>query len=392
MSKIKYTPKFYIRLFWALVIIPFITLALIFTLISAGKLGEMPSFEDLENPKNNLASEVYSEDGKILGSYYYENRSYVDFDELSPHLINALIATEDIRFHKHAGIDLRGLGRVLVYSVILGDKSSGGGSTITQQLAKNLFPRDTTTYNFFIARKVHLGISKFREWVTSVRLERNYTKEEIIVMYFNTVPFGGHSYGIKSASKTFFNISPDSLKVQDAALLVGLLKAPTFFSPVRNPERSLLRRNIVLSQMNKYGYIANAEFDSLSLLPIELNYQVQDHNVGLATYFREYIRITLNASTPSRRNYFLYEDYQKDSVRWVNDPLYGWCNKNRKPDSTSYNLYRDGLRIYTTIHSKMQQYAEEAMVEHMGGELQNDFTNEQKGNPFAPYYEKLIQG
>lgn len=391
MIKIEYTPKFFVRLFWGIIIIPILLLTIIFSLIATGNLGEMPKFEDLENPKNNLASEVYSEDGKLLGNFYYENRSYVDFDELSPYLINALIATEDIRFHKHAGIDLRGLGRVLVYSILLGDRSSGGGSTITQQLAKNLFPRDTTTYNFAIARKVHLGIAKFKEWVTSVRLEKNYTKEEIIVMYFNTVPFGGNSYGIKSAAKTYFNVSPDSLKIQDAAVLVGLLKAPTRFNPARNPERSLLRRNIVLSQMNKYGYISNAEFDSLSLIPIELDYRVQDHNVGLATYFREYVRLTLNAYEPKPRNYFLHEDYQKDSIRWINDPLYGWCNKNRKPDSTSYNLYRDGLRIYTTINSKMQQYAEEAVVEHMGGDLQNDFNNEQKGNPNAPYYQELTR-
>jgi len=389
MIKIKYTPKFYVWLFWTLIVIPIVAMITIFILISTGNFGEMPAFEDLENPKNNLASEVYSENGDLLGSYYYENRSYVDFDELSPALINALIATEDIRFYKHAGIDLRGLGRVFVYSILLGDRSSGGGSTITQQLSKNLFPRDTTTYNFAIARKMHLGVAKFKEWVTSVKLEKNYTKEEIIVMYFNTVPFGGQSYGIKSAAKTFFNVSPDSLRVQDAALLVGLLKAPTFFSPVRNPERSLLRRNIVLSQMNKYGYISNAEFDSLSILPIELNYQVQDHNVGLATYLRENIRLTLNANTPNRRNYFLYEDYQKDSVRWITDPLFGWCNKNRKPDSTTYNLYRDGLRIYTTIDSRMQKYAEESMVEHMGGELQNDFMAEQEGNQNAPYYEEL---
>ena len=391
MSKINYTPKFYTRLFWAIIIIPIITVILIFILISGGKLGEMPSFEDLENPENNLASEIISEDGVLLGSYYYQNRSFVNFDELSPDLINALIATEDIRFHKHAGVDLRGLGRVFVYSILLGDKSSGGGSTITQQLAKNLFPRDTTNYRFAVRRKLHLGVNKFKEWVTSVKLEKNYTKEEILSMYFNTVPFGGHSYGIKSAAKTYFNTSPDSLKIEDAALLVGLLKAPTFFSPVRNPERSFLRRNVVLGQMKKYGFISTAEYDSLCILPIELDYQVQDHNAGLATYFREYIRLSLNASIPKRRNYFAYEDYKNDSIRWETDPIYGWCTKNRKPDSTTYNLYKDGLKIYTTINSKMQQYAEEAIAEHIGGNLQDDFENEQKSNPNAPYYEKLTR-
>ncbi|OFX19215.1 MAG: penicillin-binding protein [Bacteroidetes bacterium GWA2_31_9b] len=389
MSRINYTPKFYIRLFWAIIIVPIVTLFLIFILISSGKLGEIPKFEDLENPENNLASEIYSEDGVIIGTYYYENRSFVGFDELSPDLINALIATEDIRFHKHAGVDLRGLGRVFVYTILLGDKNSGGGSTITQQLAKNLFPRDTTSYNFFLRRKVHLGVNKFKEWVTSVKLEKNYTKEELLVMYFNTVPFGGQSFGIKSAAKTYFNVSPDSLKVQDAALLVGLLKAPTFFSPVRNPERSLLRRNVVLSQMNKYGYISNSEFDSLSILPIELNYQIQDHNFGTATYFREYIRLSLNASIPKRKNYFLYDDFKNDSIRWETDPIYGWCSKNRKPDSTTYNLYKDGLKVYTTIDSRMQRYAEEAVYEHLGSDVQRDFENEQENNPNAPYYEKL---
>jgi len=389
MNKIKFTTKTYIRLFWALVLIPIITIILLFILISSEKLGEMPSFRELENPENNLASEIYSNDGVLVGNVFWDNRSYAKQDELPQNIIDALIATEDVRFHQHSGIDARGLGRVLVYSILMNNSSSGGGSTITQQLAKNLFPRDTTTYRSSVGRKVHLGVSKFKEWVTAVKLERNYTKDEIIVMYLNTVPFGGITYGIKSAAKTYFNKQTDSLRVEESALLVGLLKAPTYYSPVRNPERSKLRRNIVMSQMNKYNFITNEEFDSLSVLPIELTYKIQDHNVGLATYFREYLRLTLNKSKPNKRNYFSSRDFRNDSIEWLTNPLYGWCKKNKKPDGSNYDIYRDGLKIYTTIDSRMQKYAEEALAEHLSLELQDDFNKEQEKNPNAPYYEEL---
>lgn len=354
-------------------------------------MGKMPTFEELENPENNLASEIYSRDSVLLGTIFWDNRSYAAYEELPQNIIDALIATEDVRFHKHSGIDARGLGRVLVYSILMNNRSSGGGSTITQQLAKNLFPRDTTLYKTSFGRNIHLGISKFKEWVTAVKLERNYTKAEIIGMYFNTVPFGGITYGIKSAAKMYFNKVPDSLKVEESALLVGLLKAPTYYSPVRHPERSKLRRNVVLSQMNKYGYLTNEEFDSLSILPIELNYKVQDHNQGLATYFREYLRVTLNRTKPNKKNYFSLQDYKNDSIEWVNNPVYGWCNKNKKPDGSAYDLYRDGLKIYTTLDSRMQKYAEEAVVEHLAGELQKDFNLEQENNPNAPYYRELSE-
>ncbi len=389
MNKIKFTTKSYVRLFWVLFTIPVFTIILLFALISFEKLGEMPTFEELENPENDLASEIYSDDGVLLGNFYYRNRSYVNYEDLSPNLVNALIATEDIRFRKHSGVDARGLGRVFVYSILMNNSSSGGGSTITQQLAKNLFPRDTTSYKTSIGRNINLGLSKFKEWVTAVKLEKNYTKNEILVMYLNTVPFGGNSFGIKSAAKTFFNKTTDSLKVEESAVLIGLLKAPTRYSPVRNPERSKLRRNVVMSQMNKYGYLTNEEFDSLSIMPIELNYKVQDHNVGLATYFREHIRLTLNASKPNRKNYWSFDDYKNDSIEWFTNPLYGWCKKNTKPDGSPYNIYRDGLKIYTTLNSKMQQYGEEALVEHLSKELQDDFNKEQENNPNKPYYEEL---
>ncbi|HSH53328.1 MAG TPA: transglycosylase domain-containing protein [Bacteroidales bacterium] len=389
MSKFKFTKKNYIRLFWALFIIPIIVVITIFVLISMEKFGNMPTFEDLENPDNNLASEVFSADTVLLGSYYYQNRSYVQFDELSPNIVKALLATEDIRFHKHSGIDARGLGRVVVYSILLGNRDAGGGSTITQQLAKNLFPRDTTIYHSSFKRNINLGLTKFKEWVTAVKLEKNYTKDEILVMYLNTVPFGGHSYGIKSAAKTFYNKTPDSLKIEEAAVLVGLLKAPSYYNPVRNTERSRLRRNVVLSQMNKYNYITDEMFDSLSISPIELNYKVQDHNVGLATYFREYLRLLLNKTKPNKKNYFSEDSYTRDSIEWETNPLYGWCNKNKKPDGTTYNLYRDGLKIYTTLDSRMQKYAETAVEEHLGGELQQVFDREQESNPNAPYAKEL---
>jgi penicillin-binding protein 1A len=362
---------------------------MIFALISLEKFGKMPTFKDLENPDNNLASEIYSEDGVLLGNYYYQNRSYINFDDLSPNMVNALVATEDIRFNKHSGIDARGLGRVLFYSILMNDRGSGGGSTITQQLAKNLFPRDTASYSSSIGRNLHLGIAKFKEWVTAIKLEKNYTKNEILVMYLNTVAFGGNSFGIKSAAKTFFNKTPDSLKVEESALLVGLLKAPSYYNPVRNPERSQIRRNVVLNQMNKYDFISNEEFDSLSVLPIELTYKVQDHNEGLATYFREYLRVTLNRSEPKEKNYYSKTDFVHDSIRWQTDPLFGWCNKNKKPDGSSYNLYSDGLKIYTTLDSRMQKYAEEAVVEHLSLDLQKSFNREQENNPNAPYSEDL---
>jgi penicillin-binding protein 1A len=377
-----------IKIFWIFFSIPFLLVGIIFLLISLGALGFMPSFEDLENPQKNIASEIISDDNEILGTYYYENRSYVQYKDLSPNLINALIATEDVRFYKHSGIDFRGLARVFFKTFLLGS-NSGGGSTITQQLAKNLFPRDTVLHNSWVARKSILGIAKFKEWQTAVKLERNYTKEEILVMYLNTVPFGSQAFGIKMAAKTFFNTSPDSLKIEEAALLVGLLKAPTRYSPIINPERSIQRRNVVLSQMESYKYINETEFDSISALPIMLDYKSQDHNEGTATYFREFLRIYMTASKPERRNYVGYDDFKNDSLEWQRNPLYGWCNKHKKPDGTNYNLYTDGLKIYTTINYKMQEYAEEAVNEHLSKSLQVAFFKEKKGRRYAPFASDL---
>jgi len=387
MSKIKTTSKFWVRLFWGLFSFPILMLILLFFLISKNKLGEMPSFKDLEDPENNLASQVYSEDHQHLGSFYYQNRTYVNFDELSPNVVNALIATEDVRFHRHSGIDLRGLSRVIFKTIILGQSSSGGGSTITQQLAKNLFPRDTTTYHSKLAKLSNLGIAKFKEWVTAVKLERNYTKDEIMAMYLNTVPFGAQSFGIRSAARTFFNTTPDSLGVEEAAVLVGLLKAPTRYSPLLNPERSQVRRNVVMTQMEKYGYLSTTELDSLCNLPLELKFNIQNHNQGPATYFREHLRLTLNHKKPNRKNYFTYQQFKEDSILWATNPLFGWCQKHTKPDGTHYNLYSDGLKIYTTLNSKMQKYAEQAVKKHLGENLQPAFNKEHQGRSHAPFYD-----
>lgn len=346
--------KIYIKRFWIIFASGFGFVFLLFTLLSLGWLGFMPSFEDLENPKSNLASEVLTADQQVLGKYYIENRSNIHYNELSPHLIDALIATEDARFEAHSGVDLRSVFRVLGKTIIGRQKSSGGGSTITQQLAKNLFPRDKNQWKIFMV------LTKFKEWITAAKLERNYSKEEIIAMYFNTVDFGSNSFGIKTAARTYFNKTPDSLKIEEAALLVGILKAPTYYSPVRNPENAMKRREVVLNQMRKYKYITQEQYDSLRLIPIDMSrYTMQDHSEGLGTYFREYLRLYLN----------------------------DWCSKHKKPDGSYYNLYKDGLKIYTTINYKMQKYAEEAVKEHLAKDLQPAFYKHWKGAKNAPFYQ-----
>ncbi len=387
------------KIFWILFSLPFIFMIILFTFIAIGgkdvprtDLRYMPDFKELENPESNLASQVFSSDQQLLGKYYFEeNRTVVEFENLSPYLVNALVATEDARFYDHSGIDARGLGRVLFKTVLMG-KNTGGGSTISQQLAKNLFPRDTKRRSK-IGRILALAFTKFKEWVIAVKLERNYTKEEILAMYFNTVPFGSMTYGIKSAAKTFFNCSPSELKQEEAAVLVGLVQAPSRLHPVRNRERSRKRRNVVLEQMCKYGYLNRRECDSLQSLPLVTRYSVQSHSHGIGTYFREYLKQFLTAQKPEIKDYPSYakKKFVEDSLLWENNPLYGWCRKNKKPNGETYNLYNDGLKIYTTINSKMQKYAEEAVREHMGGYLQPLFYKTKKGKKKAPYHWKLTQ-
>ncbi|MGW8317341.1 MAG: transglycosylase domain-containing protein, partial [Bacteroidales bacterium] len=355
----------YLLILWTLYALPIILFIIIMVLVGKGKMGFMPEFSQLENPETNLATEIITDDGEILGNYFVENRTYVDFDDLAPQLVDALVATEDVRYYRHSGIDLRSLARVAVFSVILG-QNEGGGSTISQQLAKNLFPRDTTVRKTSIGRAAHLAMNKFKEWNTGVRLERSYTKNEIISMYLNTVEFGGESIvGIKSAARTFFNTTPDSLNLEQSAILIGMLKAPTAYNPRINPERSFHRRNTVIRQMKKYGYLEPEVADSVSQLPVLVDYNLASHLSGNANHFRMFLAGFMNETKPQppskNAGIMAWERYRRDSLRWANDPLYGWINKNFKPDGSQYNLYTDGLQIFTTINFKMQEYAEEAV-------------------------------
>ena len=382
--------------FWVLVAMP--VLAIFGAVLWIWLGADIPSFEELENPQSNLATQVIADDDRtVLSTFHIENRSYVTYDELSPNLINALIATEDVRFYEHSGIDMKSLGRVIVKTLLGGDSSQGGGSTVTQQLAKTLYPREDMSNMGFIRKAFKMLDIKLTEWGTSVKLERSYTKEEIITMYFNQVFFGSNAYGIKSAAQTFFAKHPSDLTVEESATLVGVVNKPTRYNPALHYDKSISRRNFVISQMSKAGFLTKAEADSISNIPIKLSYRVQDHTAGSALYFREMLRRTMNASEPVRSSYRQYEDYVVDSLQWAEDPLYGWFNKNFKPDGTKYDLYRDGLRIYTTINPNMQKYAEEAVAEHLGGDLQGRFdrglknlTNKPFSNDVEPSMVKSI--
>jgi penicillin-binding protein 1A len=379
--------KKYLIWFWALFIFPFVLVITLFMLISKEKLGPMPTFNDLENPEYYLATEVFSEDGVLLGKISIENLTWTDYKDLSPFLVDALIATEDIRYKRHSGIDIRGLGRAVIRTVILGQET-GGGSTITQQLAKQLYPRDTTRTSA-IVKKVKLGVSKFKEWQTAIKLERSYTKEEIIAMYFNKFDYSYNAKGIRSASRVYFNTTPDSLNLEQAAVLVGMLKASTRYNPVRNPERMLQRRNVVISQMAKYGYIQPSVADSVKKLPIEVNLNIEDHNTGLAPYLRQYLANIMKKPMPDSKLYRNKSSYEDALWDWENNPLYGWCSKNKKPDGSYYDIFKDGLKIYTTINSRMQKYAEDALTEHLSTEVQPDFYNRAKGFKNPPYSDDL---
>lgn len=311
--------------------------------------ADLPSLEELENPRSNLASEIISSDQKVIGKYYIENRTNVSFNQISPNVVNALIATEDARFYKHSGVDARALARA-VSGALSGKESSGGGSTITQQLAKMLFPRENLN-------KIELVLRKFKEWIIAVKLERNYTKNEIIAMYLNKFDFINNAVGIKSAARIYFDTTPDSLKMEQAAMLVGMAKNPSLFNPKRRPENALNRRNVVLNQMEKYHYITEAQCEKYKKIPLKIKFTSEDQNEGIATYFREYLR-----------------DYMKK-----------WCKEHKKPDGSNYNLYKDGLKVYTTINSKMQRYAEEAVQEWLT-ELQGKFFAHWKGKKTAPFY------
>ena len=367
-----------IRWFWILFTVPVVLVISLIALVWA--LADIPSFEELENPDSKLATQVIAEDGEILTTFHIENRSYVSYDELSPNLVNAAVATEDSRFYRHSGIDFESLARVLVKTLLGGSSSQGGGSTITQQLAKTLYPREDMGGSMF-----KMVWTKLKEWVTAVKLERSYTKDEIMNMYMNQVFFGSNAYGIKAAAQTFFSKSPIDLTVEEAATLVGMVNKPTRYNPALNPERSLERRNLVISRMEQNGFISKEERDSIQQIPITLSYQVQDHNAGVGPYFRDMLRRTMNAKEPKRSSYNQYEDYVVDSLLWADDAFYGWLNKNTKADGSRYNLDKDGLRIYTTINYKMQKYAEEAVAEHLGKDLQKTFDRHVRWNRNKPF-------
>ena len=350
-----------VRWFWGLFIAG--VLAVVGLLAAVWAFADIPSFEELENPDSKLATQVISSDGEILTTFHIENRSFVNYSELSPNLVNAAVATEDVRFYNHSGIDFKSLGRVIFKTLLGGDSSQGGGSTITQQLAKTLYPREDVSSRIPGVSTLKMVWIKLKEWITAVKLERNYTKDEIMNMYMNQIFFGSNAYGIKAAAQTFFGKNPIDLTVEESATLVGMVNKPTRYNPALNPDKSLTRRNFVISQMEKAGFISEHERDSIQQIPITLSYQIQDHNAGVGPYFRDMLRRTMNAKEPKRSSYNQYEDYKVDSLLWADDQLYGWLNKNRKADGTSYNLDKDGLRIYTTIDSRMQRYAEEAVAE-----------------------------
>ena len=334
--------KKYIKYFWFSFFGAILLFCLIFIMVNFGVFGKMPDWQELENPKAALATEVISEDGKVLGRYYLdENRTNTALNELNANVVNCLKATEDVRFDEHSGIDVRGLMRA-----VFGFGHEGGASTLTQQLAKNLFKRSHS--------KIMLAFDKLREWLIAVRLERKYTKIEILNLYLNIVPFSENSYGIKTAAQTFFSKPVDSLKVEEAAVLIGMLKSPTYYNPTTHPDKALIRRNTVLMQMVKYNYLKQDEYEKLKTKPIQLVFNKSTHNEGLAPYFREYLRM----------------DLQK------------WIKENPKPDGRNYDLYKDGLKVYVTLNSRMQKYAEEAVAKHLEEHQKLFFAQYKNKNPF----------
>ncbi len=369
------------RTLWWVFGIGVVVLFLFFILAYNGVIGYMPPVEELRNPQDKYASIIYTADGKEMGRYFRNsgNRVYADLDEISPNVVNALIATEDARFFDHSGIDMKALTRAVVKTVLMQQKNAGGGSTITQQLAKQLY---TPPSDGFLSRAVQKPI----EWMIAVKLERFYSKDEILKMYLNQFDFLYNAVGIKSAAKVYFNKDAKDLDIVEAATLVGMVKNPAYFNPVRRPERTKQRRNVVLEQMEKAGMISEAEMRELQSKPLELDFHRVDHKEGMAPYFREELRRYLTAHKPERSHYPSWDQqkYVDDSIQWAINPLYGWIDKNPKADGTKYDIYSDGLRIYTTIDSRMQTYAEQAVNEHMS-KLQGQFFREKRNSSTAPY-------
>lgn len=378
--------KFF-RFLWSAFFAVIAIIALGIFCIEKGWLGYLPDLEELQNPINSYASQVLTADGKVMGTWSRrENRVYVEYDSISPHVFNALVATEDARFYEHSGIDAKAIGRAVVKRGMFGQKNAGGGSTITQQLAKQLYSK--TAQN-----TMQRLLQKPIEWVIAVELERYYTKEEIMTLYLNYFDFLHNAVGINTAANVYFNKKPKDLTVNEAALLIGMCKNPAYYNPVRNPERCIGRRNIVLEQMVKAGYLSEADCKALSQEDLGLNFHQIDHKEGQATYLREYLRQIMMADKPNKANYqsWQMDQYNADCYAWDNDPLYGWCKKNKKRDGSNYDLYTDGLRIYTTIDSRMQEFAEQSVFQHVGLELQPEFNRQKASSANFPYSNNLTQ-
>ncbi|MCI9607197.1 MAG: penicillin-binding protein [Muribaculaceae bacterium] len=371
-----------IKILWLIFALGVAAVAVFFILVYNGVIGYMPAVEELKNPNDRFASVVYSADGQELGRYFRNtgNRVYADYDEISTNVVDALISTEDSRFEDHSGIDMRALARVAFKTLLLGNRNSGGGSTITQQLAKQLYSPESSGF----ATRV---MQKPIEWMIAVKLERFYSKDEILKMYLNQFDFLYNAVGIKSAAYVYFGKQSEELTIEEAATLVGMVKNPSYYNPVRQPERTRQRRNVVLEQMYKNDKITKEQLDSLKNLPLTLNFHKVDHKEGPAPYFREELRRMLRAKRPTLSDYrqWEYQKYVEDSLAWATNPLFGWIEKNPKPDGSKYDIYTDGLRIYTTIDSRMQRYAEESLLEHMSKTLQPAFFREKRNSKLAPY-------
>ena len=369
---------------WTVVAVGVVSLTSLFLMAKYEVLGPMPTFEELENPKTNLATQIFSEDGEVLGNYFIENRTYLSYEDMYPAdqekwleidghklptIVAALLATEDVRFFDHSGIDFVATARAGIKTVILRQSGQGGGSTITQQLAKNLYK--TRRNKEGLEGNAGTLAAKAQEYVIATQLEYNYTKEEIVAMYLNTVEFSNSNFGIKSAANNFFGKEPCDLAIEEAAVIAGQVKAPGTYAPLKRGEpneRARERRNTVLDRMAAAGAISQKMADSLKQLPIDLSrYRraADAHNEGSATYFREMVRRTMMAKEPERRNYYTEWDYEQALKQYEEDPIYGWCYKNKKANGESYDIYRDGLKIYTTVDARMQRYAEEAFREQM---------------------------
>ena len=377
--------KFFITI-WLVFVLIVSTVVVIFWGIAKGHIGYLPDLAELQNPISRYASQIVTADGKLLGTWSRsENRVFVDYEEISPYTIKALIATEDERFYEHSGVDVKSLMRAIVKRGILQQSSAGGGSTITQQLAKQL-------YSAKAENKFERMMQKPIEWVIAIELERRYTKEEILTLYLNYFDFLYNAVGIKTAAQVYFGKLPKDLNIQESATLIGMCKNPSLFNPVRRNEKCRNRRNVVLGQMLRSGYLTTEEVDSLKETPLTLNFRRIDHKQGQGTYLREYLRTTLTAKKPKRANYASWQkqQYYEDSLAWETNPIYGWGNKNVKPDGSHYDIYTDGLKIYTTIDSRLQGYAENAVYNHVGLYLQKEFERGRKSSNF-PYSNNLTR-